>query len=435
MRVTCVATAPQDDGMTPAPAGYRIVEVPEPRKDELLEVDHLAFAFEPDAETSAQVPMTLEWDRTVGVEAPDGRLAAVHGSFRFVLPVPGGTVPCAGLTWVGTRPDQRRRGLLSAMVDAHFARSLARDEPVSALYAAEPGIYGRFGYGSAAQNVRMTVPRGAALRPVVGSQALAVRFERLDPDVHGPLVQRVHAAAGAGRPGWITRDTDALRRRHLADPPAWREGAEPLRVVTVLGGEEPRGYALLRRKEVWTDGQPSMVVRVQDVAALDAAAAHRIWSVLLDLDLSSAVETPMLAADDVLLQLLVDPRGPRPRLVDNLWLRVLDVRAALAARRWSAPVDVVLDVQDARLPANAARWRVTTGEPGADGTWDARVEPTRDPADVALDVRELGAVYLGGRSLGALGQAGLVTERVPGTLHRASAAFGWPLAPLCSWQF
>ncbi|MBB2924942.1 GNAT family N-acetyltransferase [Cellulomonas cellasea] len=418
-----------------APAGYRVVEVPESRKAELLHVDHLAFAFEPDAETSAQVPMTLEWDRTVGVEAPDGTLAAVHGSFRLVLPVPGGAVPCAGLTWVGTRPDQRRRGLLSTMIDTHFARSLARGEPVSALYAAEPGIYGRFGYGSAATDVRLTVPRGAALRPVPGSDALGVRFEKVDADVHGPLVERVHAAAGSGRPGWITRDTDALRRKHLADPPAWRDGAEPLRVVTVLAGDEPRGYALLRRKEAWTDGRPATVVRMHDLAALDAAAAHRLWSVVLDLDLTSVVETPMLAPDDVLLQLLVDPRGPRPRVADNLWLRVLDVRAALAARRWSAPVDVVLDVRDARLPANAGRWRLTTGEPGPHGTWDARVEPTHEPADVALDVRELGAVYLGGRSLGALGRAGLVTELAPGTLHRASAAFGWPLAPVCSWAF
>lgn len=418
-----------------APNGYRLVEVAESRKDELLAVDHLAFAFEPDAETSTHVPLTLEWGRTVGMEDSDGALAAVHASFAFTLPVPGGAVPCAGLTWVGVRPDQRRRGLLRAMVDAHFARTLARGEPVSALYAAETAIYGRFGYGSAADHVHLRVPRGAALRDVPGSAALTVRFEKLDPAVHSPVVERVHAAAGAGRPGWVTRDTDVLRRSHLADPPAWRDGAEPLRVVTVLDGDEPRAYALLRRKEIWTDGTPSTVVRMKDAAAVDAASAHRLWSVVLDLDLTSVVETPPLASDDALLQLLVDHRGPQPRVVDNIWVRVLDVPAALTARRYSAPLDVVLDVHDAQLPANARRWRVTTGEPADDGTWGARVEPTQDAADVELDVRELGAAYLGGRSLAALARAGLVTGRTPGAVQRTSAAFAWPLAPVCSWSW
>lgn len=417
------------------PEGYRLVDVPEARKDELLAVDHLAFAFEPDAETSTHVPLTLEWGRTVGMETADGTLAAVHASFAFTLPVPGGRVPCAGLTWVGVRPDHRRRGLLRAMVDAHLARSLARGEPVSALYAAETAIYGRFGWGSAADHVVLRVPRGAALRDVPGSGALTVRFEKLDPAVHGPVVERVHAAAGAERPGWVTRDTDVLRRSHLADPPAWRDGAEPLRVVTVLDGDEPRAYALLRRKETWTDGTPSTVVRMKDAAALDAAAAHRLWSVVLDLDLTSVVETPALATDDALLQLLVDPRGVRPRVVDNIWVRVLDVPVALAARRYSAPLDVVLDVRDAQLPANAGRWRLTTGDAAADGTRDARVVRTQDAADVGLDVRELGAAYLGGRSLGALARAGLVEERTPGAVQRTAAAFAWPIAPVCSWSF
>src|SRR3954453_2857268 len=123
-----------DGSMSPLPDGYRITEVAESRKDEFLEVDRLAFGFDTTPETDALVPITLTWDRTVGVESPDGALAAVHGSFAFQLPVPGATVPCAGLTWVGARPDQRRRGLLPSMIDTHFERSLARGEPVSALF-------------------------------------------------------------------------------------------------------------------------------------------------------------------------------------------------------------------------------------------------------------------------------------------------------------
>ncbi|MFI2752827.1 GNAT family N-acetyltransferase [Cellulomonas sp. P22] len=421
----------------PLPGGYRVVEVPESRKDEFTEIDQLAFGFEPDAETAAQVPLTLEWDRTMGVEDPEGHLAAVHASFEFLLPVPGGaSVPCAGLTWVGVRPDQRRRGLLSAMIDTHFERSLHRGEPVSALYAAEHTIYGRFGYGSAADEVSLTLARRAALREVAGSDELTVRFGRLDPAVHSPLVEKVLDEAGAARPGWIRRRTDELQRRALSDPPAWREGAEPLRIVTVHGPDgAPRAYALLRRKEQWVDNVARSTVQVRESSAVDAASAHRLWSFMLDMDLTSSVRTGRLAVDDRLRTLLLDPRSSEPRISDNVWVRLLDVPAALGARRWSAPLDVVLEVSDRLVPANAGRWRLTTGATAPDGTSEARVVRTDEPADVTLDVSDLGAAYLGGRSLQAAGRAGLVTEHRAGTLQATSTAFSWPSAPLCNWGF
>jgi len=421
--------------MTSLPPGYRTVAVPLDRKSEFLAVDHLAFAFEPDEATSAIVPDSLEWDRCAGVERPDGTLGAVHSSYDFDLPVPGGEVPCSGLTFVGVRPDERRRGLLSAMIDFHFRRSLERGEPVSALFAMEAAIYGRFGYGSASDSARLTVPRGARLRDVPGSETLTVRIDTIDPDRHADLVHAVHVAAGAGRPGWVTRTTEALRRGRVVDPPAWREGGEPLRIVTVHDeAGDPRAYATLRRKENHTAAGPRFPVTIREAVAVDAAAAHRLWSFLLDLDLTSEVTTGLLATDDHLVSLLVDLRGATPRLVDNVWVRLLDLPVALAARRYSAPVDVVLEVTDARLPDNAGRWRLTTLDEGADG-WAAEVTRTDDEPDLRVDVRELGAVYLGARSLAAYGRADLVTELTPGTLRPTSAAFAWPVAPVCSWIF
>src|SRR6187401_2828778 len=111
------------------------------------------------------------------------------------MPVPGGTIACSGLTWVGARPDQRRRGLLRAAIDSHFARSLARDEPISALFAAEHSIYGRFGYGSAADHVRVKLPRGAALRDVPGADELEVRLATVDVARDSAVVDTVHRAA------------------------------------------------------------------------------------------------------------------------------------------------------------------------------------------------------------------------------------------------
>ncbi|MEK8225120.1 GNAT family N-acetyltransferase [Oerskovia sp. M15] len=146
-------------------------------------------------------------------------LAAIYASYPFsAFPVPGGTLPVSGLTWVGVHPQHRRRGILSAMIDVHFEQAEAAGEPVSALFAAEAAIYGRFGYGQAAQDLRLTIPRGAALRDVPGADEHTVRIEKADRARHGDLVDTLHRAAGAdptghgsgiNRPGWVTRDARA----------------------------------------------------------------------------------------------------------------------------------------------------------------------------------------------------------------------------------
>ncbi|WP_250443747.1 GNAT family N-acetyltransferase [Actinotalea sp. C106] len=414
--------------MSTLPAGYRAVDVPESRRDHLLEVDTWAF---PGALTDEQVralPVPLAWDRTRGVEAPDGELVAIHASYPFSrFPVPGARIPVAGLTWVGVHPGHRRRGLLRAMITEHVTRSLARGEAVSALFAAEAPIYGRFGYGLAARDLRLTIPRGAALRDVPGAEDVRVRVERLDPSRHGALLHEVHGTSD--RPGWATRETEALRESYLADPEPLRDGAESVRVLLAERDGRTVGYALFRRRSAWEVPGPRGTVRVREVVAPDAAVARALWGVLLDLDLTATVETGMLAPDDAITHLLVDLRGAEPRTADNLWVRVLDVPSALAARRYAAPVDVVLDVTDTLVEGNTGRWHLHGGPDGA------QVGRTEAAAHLSLDVRELGAAYLGGSSLTSLAGAGLVTELEPGALAPAATAFGWPEAPVCSWVF
>jgi hypothetical protein len=97
-------------------------------------------------------------------------------------------------------------------------------------------------------------------------------------------------------------------------------------------------------------------------------------------------------------------------------------------------VDVVLEVTDELLAGNAGRWLLRVDEPGRVGA-SARCERTDRPADLALDVRELGAAYLGGTRLGTLAAAGLVTELHPGTVRRLSAALTWDPAPWCPQNF
>lgn len=416
------------NAMSTLPPGYRTVDIPEARRHDLLVLDSWAFPGTLSDEAAEALPSPLSWDRTRGIQGPDGELVASHASYPFrTFPVPGARTRVSGLTWVGVHPAHRRRGLLRSMIDDHFTRSLARGEAVSALFAAEPAIYGRFGYGLAARDLRLKVPRGALLRDVPGAGSLQVRIERIDPERHSELIQRVHSVVD--RPGWAARDTVALQAAHLIDIEAFRDGGESMRIAVAQDDGVPVGYALFRRKSVWQDAGPRGTVHVREAVAQDARAARALWGVLLDLDLMATVETWPLALDDPLAWLLVDPRAAEPRLGDNVWVRLLDVPVALAARRYATGVDVVLDVTDDALPANAGRWHLVGG---AD---DATVTRTDAGADLLIDVRDLGSAYLGGVSLAALATAGLVTERTPGALHRAAVAFGWPLAPVCSWVF
>ncbi|MCB7136353.1 GNAT family N-acetyltransferase [Cellulosimicrobium marinum] len=448
---------PDRPARTSLPPGHALTPLDATDLRAVLDLDTWAFPTPHDVDDLAQRPSPLSWDRVVGVvrevaddeaEPVDGAvpvrrdLVAMHASYPFSrFPVPGATTAVAGLTWVGVHPAHRRRGLLSAMIDHHLARCRERGEAVSALFAAEAAIYGRFGYGSAADDLRVAVPRGAALRDVPGAERCTVRVERADRARHGELVAALHERAGAdptgpgsggplNRPGWATRETPELQDAFWDDPAAMRQGRESLRIAIVERDGEPRGYARFRRTLSWETTGPRGTVATGEVVALDAAAARALWGVLSDLDLSHEVTPFVLPVDDAVMHLLVDPRSASPRVADNVWVRLVDVPAALAARRYAADVDVVLHVTDARLGENAGHWRVR-----GDAFAPATAGRTDDAADLSLDVRELGSAYLGGRTLAALAAAGLVTEHSPGALARASAAFAWPVAPGCSWVF
>ena len=400
------------------------------RLRDIIDVDTWGFPSAIAVDDQLDWPTPLPWGRTYGIEDPTqpGRLAAFHSSYAFAnTPVPGARLPVAGLTWVCVHPQFRRQGMLRTMMDAHFAHCLERGEAVSMLYAAEPAIYGRFGYGLAARQVQLTLPRGAALRPV-DTTGLTVRIEHFDFETHGALVARLHGAVD--RPGWVTRPTEAHQRSFLSEVPMRKGDFETLRILVVERDGDAVGYALFRRKFAWGLGGPAGLVRVVEVAAEEPAIAHVVWSRMVDFDLTTEILTPHLAVDDPLFSMLVDYRATKPVAQDNLWVRLVDVGAALAGRRYRSDVDVVLEVTDEVLPANSGRWLVRAME-----GQEPEVTRTDRLADIELDVRELGAAYLGGISLVELAAAGLVTELTDGALVQASLAFGSHRAPVASWVF
>ncbi len=417
----------------------RIVPLGPERRDELMELDRLAFVWtdEPDPE-----PMTagLEWPRTFGVEQGTGAegegLLGIYSVFSLGLVTPAGAdgagtshVPMAGLTWVGVHPQHRRRGVLSSMIRHHLhGLHESGGEAVSGLHASEAAIYGRFGYGLATSGVRLTLPRRPRLRDVPGAEHVRTRFLTADVEKHTDLVADLYDRAARRRPGGVLR-TAELDRRQVRDSPFQRRGREPLRLVVAERDGEPTGYALLRRRVDWPDGVADGTAEVGDLAALDAPTHRALWGVLTDLDFINRTTTPQLACDDPLLALLVDARTTKPTHADDLWLRLVDVDRALAARSYAHDVDVVLGVRDELCPWNARRWRLSGGPEGA------TCSPTGDAADLTLDVRELGSVYLGGTSLVSLTTAGLVREDRAGAVAALSTALRSALEPATLFMF
>ena len=203
--------APQILPLSPADA---------PAVEELLQ---WSFGFTVQDAGESSPFATIPWDRAFGAWLDDPRrLAGVNAAHTFDVPVPGGTLPGAGVNWVAVHPGDRRRGVATAMLRHHLHEVHRRGvEPLSLLFASEAGIYGRYGYGMAATEIHLTLGRGIALRDVAGAADLTARFEPADPGRHAELLDACYDAARAGRPGWVDRPTSALRRSVLADPP-WR---------------------------------------------------------------------------------------------------------------------------------------------------------------------------------------------------------------------
>ena len=374
-------------------------------------------------------PPVAEMDRSLGLWDGD-QVVATAGIYSRTLTVPGAVVPCAGITWVTVAPTHRRRGVLTSIMRRQLTEIHEQGrEPVAALWASEAAIYGRFGYAPATLRGNLT-GRSERLRLRPDIDLGAGRVHTVPLDTYRPAAAAVHDAVRRSVPGNLARD-ERWWERALRDEPEDRHGATARRFLL---HSEPdgtvTGYAAYRLKGAWTDGgEPDGTLKVEEVRASSTPAYASLWKVLLSVDLVRTLTVPMASVDDPLKQLLADPRALNLRPLDGLWLRLVDVGAALSARRYPAPIDMVFEVRDPFCPWNDGRWHVW-GHPA--GAFCDRTD--RDP-DLVLGIEALSAAYLGGVSLATLQAAGRVTEVSPGAVTLASTAFFSPVTPWCPDEF
>ena len=348
-----------------------------------------------------------------------GRAIGGLGAFPFQLTVPGGRVPAAGVTVAGVLPTHRRRGVLRAMMRALLDACHERGEPVAYLWATEDTIYGRFGFGLASFTAEIDLPRerSAFYAPFAASGRVQIVPPGAAEESLAPIYERV----AVGTPGMFARSSTWWQSRTLADP-EWRRGTNGDLQCAVLENEgRPTAYALYRMNPAFERGLQTGSVAVIEAMAESPEATRAIWRYLLDIDWMARVKAWLLPLDHPLLLLLAEPRRLGFSLRDGVWVRLLDIGTAMAARSYQPRGSVVIGVIDEFYPSNAGCWRV-----GAE-----RVERTDEAPDLRCDVSALGSVYLGGFTWTQLARALRVQELRPGAVAQADAIFTVTGVPWC----
>lgn len=385
-----------------------------------LEAGSVAFAEElRDVDFDLFRP-ELPADRVFGAY-DDGTPVGLTASIAFEMTVPGGVAPCAGITWVGVMPTHRRRGVLTELMRKQLDDLHERGEPLAALWASEPVIYGRFGYGIAAPAASMEAEHaGFAFRDDPGPTGTA---RLLTKEEARKLFPPVYERARLQRAGMMSRSSERWDGR-VEDPEHWRDGASPKYYVLIELDGAPEAFAMYRVKQKWERGMSQSELVLVDAIATSTEATRELWRYIFGVDLIAKVSLWNYDPATPLFLMVKDARRLQLKISDGIWLRLVDVGEALRRRSYVGDGSVVLEVTDAFCPWNEGRY--LAGEDAG---------PTEGAAELRLSAADLASAYLGAFSFERLSAAGRVEELSEGAIARASALFRTELPPWCPEPF
>ena len=319
------------------------------------------FGWQPTAEEVERFAQTLPPDRLFAVfDGPE--IVAGTGSFPLELTVPGGPLPCAGVTVVGVLPSHRRQGLLTRMMKAQHRDIRERGEPLAALWASEETIYGRFGYGlSLLQLMVKGETRELGLRAGLRSERAACGWSTT-----ARRWRRSRASTSRCRrlqPGFVSRSRDWWELRKLDDSPERRRGGGPLnRAIFEVDRPARRIRPLSSRLQPGRRRVAKDAARAGGDRGRSAGDARGLEIPPPDRDGMDELEAWLLPLDHPLLHLVARINLLRAKVGDGLWLRPVDVGAALSARSYAGDGRATLEiVSDGLFPTTSARGRSKRG--------------------------------------------------------------------------
>lgn len=375
----------------------------------------------PDA-TSDPSPLLPEW--TLAAFAGD-HVVASAGGFPFKMRFNGRAVAADGVTAVSTDPGYRRQGAVRALIEGLIHRARDNAMPVSILWASMGAIYQRFGYGLASTMVEYNIePRYVQFQfgePASGYVRL------LDKDAALPLCKTIYRTYCSDR-------TLLLHRADVLWDIMFRRNEEQNVHAAVYfdQADQPKAYALYQAKWGDSDSDEGQILGVSDLAWCDIEGYRGIWEFLASHDLASRIRWWRAPEDDPAPGMLLEPRRLHRRTGDAVWLRVNDVAAALAARGYDLPGEVVLRVtEDDLCPWNVGTYHLlATGE-------DTAIERVADTTAVDLDIsiNGLASLLSGHASASQLHRIGRAHVSHVDRLPLLDALFSTRYRPLCSNMF
>lgn len=358
------------------------------------------------------------YDRMIGITDDAGRWIATAGALPYRMSLPGGgRAGCAGITVVTVRSDHRRRGMLTRMMGTLVQGARDAGEPFAALLASEGGIYGRFGYGPSAPSVDLEVNRRHAMPVGAGRPD---RVELVDAERARVEFPALYEANVDRHPGTMTQSDGWWDGYLLEDTPADRAGGWSKRWHALVPG---KGFAIYRTKNDWEHRVPDGKLKVWLLVADDRDTYADLVAFLASVDLIEKLSFPNRPTDDPLPLMLADEGQVRDRSSMPLWLRLVDLPAALTSRRYDVTDRLVLEVIDRTLPDNQGTWSLEVSPDGSS------CERTEDAADLRMDVSALASVFLGGYRASTLHGAHRIDELTDGAVTRLHRVMRTDVAP------
>jgi predicted acetyltransferase len=370
------------EGFVKAMSGPFGFDLPESEDETGELLSQLAKVWEPE-----RALITFDKDRIVGT----------LGTFSFDMTVPGGSLPVAGTTMVTVQVTHRRQGVLSAMMRAHLEEAVAHGDAAAALWASDSAIYGRFGYGMAAWTTEIEIDRTH-----VAFHRLAVepaRVELVDVDEVREPTAGIYDKLRREIPGMVAH-SEGWWDRIFRDQPHHRRGATKARHGLVVEAGTPTGWVRYRLKDTEGHGHPAQDVIVSQMYATTPSAWSGLWTHVLSHDFGRTIRADLRPVDDPIHFLLRGIRRARTSVSDGLWFRILDVKKTLEGRSFGGEGRLGLDVRD---PLGIAAGRYSLEVDGSGATVD-----TTDATEIEIDIEDLSALALGGRSALQLAMAGRI---------------------------
>lgn len=366
------------------------------------------------------------WDDSDALAAWEGDRCVGHvAAFRFDSTVPGGArLPTAGVTRVGVPPTHTRRGLLTQMMHRLLVESRERGNALATLHASETAIYRRYGFGLATDIVAAFVTPRAAKPWRVSAAPGSIRLldYREVADVVPPLYDRVarwRVGSISRPPWWWSRMLEDASRP--IDAP-FGKGS----FVAVHSDADGSDDGYVFYDVDWNESFATNPVgkgKVRDLWGSSPAVEIELWRFLLDIDLIVGWEADVRPLDEPVRRAMHDSRAYETRQrLDDQWVRILEVGAALSARTYG-PVDasVAIEVSDPLFPDNCGTWEVSAR--GA--------HRSERPGDVTVDIATLSAAYLGAVSWHDLATTGGLVVATDDVMQHLDALFAVRPTPFC----